>query len=173
MKSVKLKRWIIFIGTYIYISKNIYYNGIYVLSKVYGFVINVYKIGVLYLKDFMFTLAAIILYSIIVLGLYKVLSKFVLNKIKINKWIIFVLAIMVFLLPPFLFPNLPKIVLNFVFPGIFVILFLWFVDTAGWLKRFDKPKETNNYYKNSGKKKKDDIVIRPKAKPNRVKNKDK
>ncbi|PWL55850.1 MAG: hypothetical protein DBY38_00360 [Clostridium cadaveris] len=121
----------------------------------------------------MFTLAAIILYSIIVLGLYKVLSKFVLNKIKINKWIIFVLAIMVFLLPPFLFPNLPKIVLNFVFPGIFVILFLWFVDTAGWLKRFDKPKETNNYYKNSGKKKKDDIVIRPKAKPNRVKNKDK
>lgn len=122
------------------------------------------------MKNFIMFLATIILFSIIVLGIYKLLYKFVLSKFKINKWIVLAIAAVEFVAPPFLFPNMPLIVSNYVIPGIFVILILWFADLIGFMKRFE-PKQEASYYKYNGKKKSDDIVIKPKAKPNRVKNK--
>lgn len=122
------------------------------------------------MKDFIMFLATIILFSIIVLGIYKLLYKFVLKKIKINKWVLLAIAAVEFIAPPLLFKNMPLIVSNYVIPGIFIILILWFADLIGFMKRFE-PKEEPKYYQYNGKKKKDDIVIKPKAKPNRVKNK--
>lgn len=126
------------------------------------------------MKEFIFTLAAIVIFSIIVLAIYKGLYKFVLSKFKVNKWLVLAIAVVEFVVPPFLFPNMPAIVSNYILPAVFVILILWFVDIMGWLKRYDKPQQQSNYYnKYASSKNKKDITIRPKAKPNRVKNKDK
>jgi len=94
-----------------------------------------------------------------------VLKTFVLDKIKINKWIILGIAFAVFIIPPVAFPGLPVIVRNYVIPGIFVILFLWFLDLSGFMKNMNTPS-----YGGKKKNKKDNIIIKPKAKPNRVKN---
>ncbi|WP_010298398.1 hypothetical protein [Clostridium senegalense] len=112
----------------------------------------------------------IILFSIISLIAYSALRVYVFSKIKINKWVVLIIALAVFLIPNFLWPTMPVIVNKYIIPTIFVILFLWFMDLCGFLKGFDNVKTDNNSnYKKYNKS--NNNVIKPKAKPNRVKNK--
>lgn len=103
----------------------------------------------------------VVAFAVIILVVYNVLRKYVLSKIKASKWVILISALLVFFLPTLIIaitktvPN--QMVINYIQMPIFVILFLWFMDLMGF-------GATRNI------KKKDDVVIRPKAKPNRVKN---
>jgi hypothetical protein len=115
------------------------------------------------------TILSIVAFSIIVLVLYNVLKVYVLSKIKVSKWIVLGAAIALFILPILIWPNMPKLVANYLIPGIFVILFLWFMDLSGFMKN-KKAAKTNYTSMGTKKDKKNDVVIRPKAKPNRIKN---
>lgn len=125
------------------------------------------------MKNALLFIGSILLFSIIVLGTYLLLKKFVFDKVKVNKWVVLAIAVVEFVAPPFLFPTMPKIVINYVVPGVFVILFFWFMDLSGFRNK-SKGKATAAAYnygksKSKSKNKRDDIIIRPKAKPNRVK----
>lgn len=108
-------------------------------------------------------------FSIVALGIYYGLKTYVLCKIKINKWIVLGIAVVLFVAPILLWPNMPIYVAKYIVPGIFVIFALWFMDLAGFMRRNNVSK-TNYKRTNYKKDKKNDIVMRPKAKPNRVKN---
>lgn len=99
----------------------------------------------------------VIVLAVIVLIIYAPLKKYVLYKIKISRWIILGAAILVFITPALLRKDISGSVWGYVHSGVFVILFLWFMDLSGW----SKTSKIRN---------KDEVVIRPKAKPNRVKN---
>lgn len=115
------------------------------------------------------TVLSIVAFSIVVLVVYNVLRIYVLHKIKVNKWVILGIAMVIFVVPMIIWPDMPKYVANYIIPGIFVFLFLWFMDLSGFIKK--RNVSTTNYTSTNTKKdKKDDIVMRPKAKPNRVKN---
>lgn len=119
--------------------------------------------------DIFITILSIIAYAIVVFVLYNFLKTHVLFKIKINKWILLAVTIALFIVPLFEWPNMPQLVRNYVIPGITVTLFLWFMDLSGFIKKRNVSK--TNYTTTSSKKdNKKDIVIRPKAKPNRVRN---
>jgi len=120
------------------------------------------------MKNVLIFLGIIALFSVVVLSIYTLLKKFVFDKIKINKWIVLVIACIGFIAPPLVFPTLPVIVTNYVIPGISAVLFLWFWDLCGFMSRAQNKVAQANY--NKSKSKKNDIVIKPKAKPNRVKN---
>lgn len=120
------------------------------------------------MKNIFIFLGIILLFSIVVLGIYTLLKKFVFDKIKINKWIVLVIAFIGFIALPLVFPTLPVIVTNYVIPGISAVLFLWFLDLCGFMNRAQNKAAQTTY--NKPKSKKNDIVIKPKAKPNRVKN---
>jgi hypothetical protein len=116
-----------------------------------------------------------LLFSIIVFGVYSLLKQYVLSKVKINKWIVLVVAVIVLILPNILVTTMQLQIQNNLFwiygpSSIFIILFLWFVDLSGWNKRGrnSTAAPVTGFGKKSNKK---DVVIRPKAKPNRVKNK--
>ncbi|SFC56627.1 hypothetical protein [Clostridium uliginosum] len=94
----------------------------------------------------------------IVIGLYWVCKKFVFRKIKINKWIPLGISIVLFIIQIFL-PILNETpIVKIILSIVVVLFFLWFMDIqqTGGLKKTEKK-----------------IVIKPKAKPNRVKNKNK
>ncbi|MBU3181891.1 hypothetical protein [Clostridium psychrophilum] len=110
-------------------------------------------------------------FAIVALVIYWALKNYVLSKIKISKWIVLGIAVVIFVVPMLIWPTMPTYVSKYVIPGIFVIFALWFMDLAGFMKKKDTSK--TNYTTTSKKSKKDNIVIRPKAKPNRVKNKKK
>ena len=95
----------------------------------------------------------IILLAVVIFGGFSLLSRFVFNRVKINKWIILVAAIIIFLIPMFI-PMNQWIMLAI--SAVATILFLWFLDIL-----------RNGYPKLKKEKK---VVIKPKAKPNRVKN---
>jgi hypothetical protein len=119
--------------------------------------------------------AQMLLFSVIVLGVYTALKRYVLAKIKISKWIVFAVAIVVLILPNILVGALQLNIQNNLFwvygpSSIFIILFLWFVDLSGWNRR-GKSSNTTPVATFGKKNNKKDVVIRPKAKPNRVKNK--
>lgn len=98
----------------------------------------------------------IILLAVVILGGFSVLSRYVFNKVKVNKWIILAASIIIFLIPMFI-PMNQWIML--IISAVATILFLWFLDII-----------RNGYPKLKKEKK---VVIKPKAKPNRVKhNKD-
>ena len=98
----------------------------------------------------------IILLAVVIFGGFSVLSRYVFNKVKVNKWIILAAAIIIFLIPMFI-PMNQWIML--IISAVATILFLWFLDIL-----------RNGYPKLKKEKK---VVIKPKAKPNRVKhNKD-
>jgi CDP-diglyceride synthetase len=119
--------------------------------------------------DIFLTILSIVAFSIVVLVVYNVLKAYVLHKVNINKWIVLVSAVTVFLVPMLIWPNMPRYIANYIIPGIFVVLFLWFMDLSGFMKKRNvaKPSAISTSTK---KDKKNDVVIRPKAKPNRVKN---
>lgn len=107
---------------------------------------------------------SIIVFAFGVLLIYQVLKPFVLDKIKVNKWVILVAAMVEFIVPSVIWPTMPNIFVKYIVPGIFVILFLWFLDLSGYMKR--NKQRISNYNRNKDKK---NIVIKPKAKPNRAK----
>ncbi len=110
-----------------------------------------------------------IAFTIVIFIIYYGLKTYLLNKIKINKWVVLVIAILLFTAPIALWPTMPVFVARYVIPGVFVIFALWFMDLSGFMKR--RVSSKSNYSNTSYKKdKKKDIVMRPKAKPNRVKN---
>jgi hypothetical protein len=119
--------------------------------------------------DIFITILSIVAFSIIVLVLYNVLKSYVLYNINISKWIVLLSAVTIFIVPMLIWPNMPRFIANYIIPGIFVILFLWFMDLSGFMKKrnISKTNSTSTYTK---KDKKNDVVIRPKAKPNRIKN---
>lgn len=98
----------------------------------------------------------VVLLGVLIFGGYTVLGRYVFNKVRVNKWIILAAAIIIFVIPMFI-PMNQWIVL--IISSIAAVLFLWFLDIV------------KNGYPRIKKEKK--IVIKPKAKPNRVKhNKD-
>lgn len=126
--------------------------------------------------DIFITILSIVAFSVIVLVLYNLLKAYVLNKVKVNKWIVLVSSLILFIAPIAILPNMPKYVSMYIIPGIFVILLLWFMDLSGFMKNRNVPKsssKTSVTTVGTKKDKKKDVVIRPKAKPNRVKNKQK
>ena len=70
----------------------------------------------------------IILLAVVIFGGFSLLSRFVFNKVKINKWIILAAAIIIFLIPTFI-PMNQWIVLAI--SAVATILFLWFLDGRG------------------------------------------
>lgn len=116
------------------------------------------------------TILSIVAWSIIILVVYNVLKSYVLYKVKINKWIILGLAMVVFIVPMLVWPTMPKYVANYIIPGTFVFLFLWFMDLSGFIKKKNITKTNYSGIASSKKDKKNDIVMRPKVKPNRIKN---
>jgi hypothetical protein len=119
--------------------------------------------------DIFIAILKIIVGSIVMLVVYYGLKTYVLPKIKVSKWIVLSAAIVVFIVPMLIWPSMNIVVRNYVIPGIVVILSLWFMDLSGFLKKRNASK-TNYTTMGNKKDNKKDVVIRPKAKPNRVKN---
>lgn len=102
----------------------------------------------------------IIVFAIIILFVYNMLKIYVLSKINPNKWIILAGAIATFFITPVLEVNGIKVngtFWQYIPTGVFAIFFLWFMDLIN--NRRYVPKDKRNK-----------TVIKPKAKPNRVKN---
>jgi len=118
--------------------------------------------------DTLFFFLSILVFALGVLFIYQFLKPYVFEKIKINKWVVLTIAIVVFVLPSIIWPTMPNLVAKYIVPGLFVIFFLWFMDLSGYIK---KAPSNNGYTYN--KKNKNNITIKPKAKPNRVKNNEK
>ena len=98
------------------------------------------------------TIISFVLMFAIIVGVYVLCKKFVFGKVKINKWIPLVIAI-VFFIAQILLGTTNKYLSSGL--SIFAVLFfLWFMD----ITQTGGPK-----------KKEKQIVIKPKAKPNRVK----
>ncbi|WP_055667447.1 hypothetical protein [Desnuesiella massiliensis] len=95
----------------------------------------------------------IVAFALIAMMVYNLLKIFVLPKIKINKWIVLTIAVLVFFVPALPIFNFNPTIMIPIQSLIFVILFLWFFDM------FTEDR------KNKTKK----IKIKPKAKPNRAK----
>ena len=131
--------------------------------------------------DIFKSILSIVAFSAVVLVVYNLLKSYVLHKVNVNKWIVLAVSIVLFIVPAVLWPNMPRYIANYVIPAIFVILFLWFMDLSGFMKNRNLSKAGSkttsktttkpNIVRTAVKKdKKNDVVIRPKAKPNRVKN---
>ena len=96
-------------------------------------------------------------FAIPVIIIYNVLNIYVLSKYKPNKWIIFALSVAVLVGPNAMKPGSNNTILQLITSAVFAILFLWFIELF-----------KNDKYEMKNKEK--DIKIRPKAKPNRIKN---
>jgi hypothetical protein len=121
-----------------------------------------------YMSVFISLILPIILLVIAEIVLFTLFRIYLMPKIKINKWIILIVAFLVILIPTFL--GIKSTNQMFIFEAIFVFLFLWFMEITGLFK--PKPSNNDNKISNykSPKGKNDKIVIKPKAKPNRAKN---
>lgn len=113
----------------------------------------------------------IVIFSVVVLFAYNILKIYVLVKIKVSKIIVFAASIISFLVlsvvPPLLKINIQGTIWSFVTAGIFIILFLWAMDLHRG-RMVVESKDTSTYVGKKGRN--DNVKIRPKAKPNRVKN---
>lgn len=101
----------------------------------------------------------LVLFSFVVIVIYNVLKIYVLQRFKPNKWLIFGLAIATLTGPSIIRPGFNTTIWGLIPSGIFVILFLWFFDL------FNEERYANKGQKNN-------IKIKPKAKPNRIKDKE-
>ncbi len=120
--------------------------------------------------DIFLQILGIVVFSIVGLMLYNVLKTYVLHRINVSKWIVLAVAMVIFLVPMIIWPQMPRYISNYVIPGIFVILFLWFMDLSGFMKKRNVATKPTPVSIGTKKDKKKDVVIKPKAKPNRVKN---
>lgn len=114
------------------------------------------------------TLIPTIILIIILLGAYNLLKMFVFDKIrpiKWIKWIALVIAVLLGGLNGYVSTKFGELSWQYyVCMGLFVIALFAFFDLLGFGKKSKYSKST---------KKDDGVVIRPKAKPNRVKNRNK
>lgn len=96
---------------------------------------------------------------VVILSLYNLLKIYVLENIKVNKWVVLTLAAIVFLLPNIIWVKQMQARpwLMYIQSGVFLILFLWFMDLAGL---------SNRQVSNRGNK--NNTIIKAKPKPNRV-----
>lgn len=102
------------------------------------------------------TILTFIIMLIVALAAYALCRKFIFSKVRINKWIPLVISIIIFIIQ--IFAITLNQYLRSALSLLAVLFFLWFMDiTQG----------------GGPKKKEKQIVIKPKAKPNRVKKKDK
>lgn len=98
-----------------------------------------------------------IIFAVVIFGGFSLLSRYVFNRVRVNKWIILTGAIIAFVIPlivPIIFVPM-NFYVQMMFSAIFVILILWFFDV-----------NRNGYPKYKKEKK---VVIKSKAKPNRAK----
>lgn len=98
------------------------------------------------------TSVVFILICIIILAANALCKKFIFSKVRINKWIPLAIAIILFIIQVFIGQS--NIYVSSVFSIFTVLFFLWFMDIM---------------QRGGPKKKEKQIMIRPKAKPNRVK----
>lgn len=98
------------------------------------------------------TILSFILTIVVILAVYGVCRRFVFSKIRINKWIPLSIAIVLFIVQVFL--GAGNVYINTGLMGLIVLFFLWFMEII---------------QKGGPKKKEKQIVIKSKAKPNRVK----
>ncbi|MFD3156043.1 hypothetical protein ACFIJ5_04160 [Haloimpatiens sp. FM7330] len=113
----------------------------------------------------------LVAFAAVVLVVYNVLKLFVLNKIKLKyNWIPLVAAIGILLVQMFLRINPNSFVGMYVFPAIFGILFLWFMDLKGLFRGSSVNNDTHKgkYVSPYDKKNKKKDVIKPKAKANKA-----
>ena len=106
--------------------------------------------------NILITILTFILMLIVILAVYAFCKKFVFTKVRINKWIPLSVAIVLFIVQLFT-PTVNQYV-KYGLSIVSVLFFLWFMDI---------------FQTGGPKKKEKEIVIKPKAKPNRVKNKNK
>lgn len=99
------------------------------------------------------TILSFVLMLIVILVAYLLCKRFIFSKVRINKWIPLTIAIALFIVQLF-FTTMNKYV-GYGISIFAVLFFLWFMDI---------------YQTGGPKKKEKEIVIKPKAKPNRVKN---
>lgn len=118
---------------------------------------------------------ALFIMVVLVMVFYNLVVKvYVLPKIKINKWIVLALGVIAFFMTNFVsvrFKINPnefdvKVIPYYLCMALVLLFFLAFFDLSGWGASGTTKTNTNRKGKN-------DVVIRPKAKPNRVKNKKK
>lgn len=100
----------------------------------------------------------LILMMLIVAIVYNLLKIFVLPRVKINKWIV-LLGTIATLIGPQFSVQLRTGIFSYLFIGVSVILFLWFMDLAGWGPEGIAKRKMQ----------KQEVVIKAKAKPNRIK----
>ena len=98
------------------------------------------------------TILSFILILVVILGVYGVCKKFVFNKVHINKWIPLSIAILLFIVQIIIGET--NVYIRTGLMGFITIFFLWFME----IMQTGGPK-----------KKEKQIVIKSKAKPNRVK----
>lgn len=98
------------------------------------------------------TILIFILICVVVLAANALCKKFIFSKVRINKWIPLAIAIALFVIQ--IFVGQSNIYVSSVFSIFTVLFFLWFMD----ITQTGGPK-----------KKEKQIMIKPKAKPNRVK----
>ncbi|CAM2944012.1 hypothetical protein HAHI6034_09165 [Hathewaya histolytica] len=110
-------------------------------------------------------LLSTLLFAAIGFVIFAFLREFVFSKVKVNKWIILSITILIVVLTSYFGVSGKSILGRYILPTIYVIFFLWFLDTSGLFNAVESKGKTYEQNKN---RKKD--VIRPKAKPNRVKN---
>lgn len=112
------------------------------------------------------TILPSIILIVVLLGVYNLLKIYVFDKmrtIKWVKWIVLALAVLLGLLNTYVLAKFGESSWQYYLCiGLFVISIFAFFDFLGFGRK-------SQYSKNN---KRDDIVIKPKAKPNRVKHKD-
>ncbi|WP_242845244.1 hypothetical protein [Clostridium novyi] len=73
-----------------------------------------------------------LLIVVVILFVYNVLKIYVLDKIKVNKWVMLVITILVFFIPNLLWgKQIQNTYWQYIHTGVFLIFFLWFLDLAG------------------------------------------
>jgi hypothetical protein len=119
------------------------------------------ELGGINMPAWLVTLLQIQVFSIGILVVYNLLRVHVLSKIKVSRWIVLTAGLVVFIVPIFISAvmrvKLNPTLLNYVQMPLFVFFFLWYMDLMG-------VGASRNLKSN-----KNDIKIKPKAKPNRVK----
>lgn len=110
--------------------------------------------------EFLKAFLPMLIMVVIILLVYNGLKIFVLDNIKVNKWVILGIAVVTFIVPNIIWSGKIIGIWQYLHMSIFLIFFLWFMDLIGLYGKGAKKKpqvETRNG------------VIKAKAKPNRVK----
>lgn len=110
---------------------------------------------------FLYIFLQMLIMIVIVFLVYNTLRVYVLPKVKVNKWILLAISLIVFIVPSILWPTkVQHFPWNYIQSGLFIIFFLWFAEVSGLYNKSKSARKSNSQ------------IIRPKAKPNRVNSKD-